>query len=148
MFETNGQSNLEPGGYLELQEIKPDYSSDDGTLLDTHATQRWRHLLMEAAEKRGRPFTDPTKNAGLLKEIGFVDVQETLHKWPLNTWPADKKMKELGAWTCENIMEGMEGFSLALLSRELGWSREEIGVFLVEVRKCLRDRRIHAYMSL
>jgi hypothetical protein len=103
---------------------------------------------MEAAVKRGRPFTDPTKNAGLLNEIGFVDVQEALHKWPLNTWPADKKMKEIGAWTFENIMEGMEGFSLSLLSKELGWTVEEINVFLIDARKCLRDRSIHAYMSL
>ena len=144
----NYASNLAPGGYLELQDIAPDYSSDDGTLLDSHATQRWRHLLMEAAEKRGRPFTDPTKNKAILEDLGFVDVQQVLHKWPLNPWPKDRKQKELGAWTFENIMYGMEGFSLALLSRELGWSKEQVDVFLVEVRKCLRDRSIHGYMSL
>ena len=103
---------------------------------------------MEAAVKRGRPFVDPTKNAEIMRDIGFEDVQEALHKWPLNTWPADKKMKEIGAWTYENIMEGMEGFSLSLLSKELGWTKEEIDVFLIDVRRDLRDRSIHAYMSL
>jgi len=103
---------------------------------------------MEAAVKGGRPFIDPTKNKAMLEEIGFVDVHETLHKWPLNTWPKDEKLKELGAWTFQNIMNGMEGFSLAFLSRGLGWSRPEIELLLIDVRKCLRDRSIHAYMTL
>jgi len=103
---------------------------------------------MEAAAKKGRPFTDPTKNQGIMEEIGFEGVHQVLHKWPLNPWPKDPKMKELGMWTFENIMYGMEGFSLALLVRELGWSREEVDMFLIDVRKSLRDQRIHAYMSL
>lgn len=84
----------------------------------------------------------------MMLDIGFRDVQEKLHKWPLNPWPKDQKLKELGAWTFENIMNGMEAFSLALLSRSLGWDEDRIRLFLVDVRKNLRDRKIHAYLPL
>ena len=84
----------------------------------------------------------------MMEEIGFVNVHQEMHKWPLNTWPKDKKLKELGAWTYENIMNGMEGFSLALLSRSGSYTKEEIDLFLVEVRKNLKDRNIHAYQAV
>lgn len=124
------------------------YQSDDGTLTEDLAIVKWRRLLIEAANKNGRPFQDTKTYKPLMEEIGFDHVEETLHKWPLNTWPKDPRMKELGAWTFENIMNGMEAFSLALLSRSLGWEKEEIQIFLVDVRKNLRDRSIHAYLPL
>jgi hypothetical protein len=45
---------------------------------------------MEAAIKGSRPFTDPTKNKATLGELGFVDMQEVLYKWPLNTWSKEE----------------------------------------------------------
>ena len=33
-----------------------------------------------------------------MEEAGFVDVVEVIYKWPLNRWPANKQMKEIG--TC------------------------------------------------
>ncbi|KAJ9143021.1 S-adenosyl-L-methionine-dependent methyltransferase [Pleurostoma richardsiae] len=140
--------NLEPGGCLELADIDASYESDDGTLTESHAVKRWRRLLAEAAKERGRPFNEPKTYKAALEDLGFVDVQEVLHKWPLNPWPRDKKLKELGAWTFQNVSDGIEAFSLALLSRVLGWSREEIEVLLADVRRELRDRSIHAYIPV
>ena len=31
-----------------------------------------------------------------MESVGFVDVVETVYKWPSNKWPKDKKYKELG----------------------------------------------------
>lgn len=31
-----------------------------------------------------------------MEKEGFVDVFETVYKWPTNKWPKDKKFKELG----------------------------------------------------
>jgi len=41
--------------------------------------------------------------------------------------------------------EGLEPYSLALLTRVLKWERARIETMLSEVRKDLRDRTIHAY---
>lgn len=37
---------------------------------------------------------------------------------------------------------------MALFTRILGWSAAEVEVFLVDVKKQVKDRRIHAYFDL
>ena len=34
----------------------------------------------------------------LMEDAGFVDVVEVIYKWPLNRWPANKYMKEIGTF--------------------------------------------------
>lgn len=46
------------------------------------------------------------------------------------------------------MREGLEGFSLALFTRNLGWSVEEVQVLLSKVRKDMADRNIHAQNDL
>lgn len=46
------------------------------------------------------------------------------------------------------IQEGMEAFTLAPLTRILGWTAEEVGVLLANVRNEMKDSRIHAYYNL
>jgi hypothetical protein len=53
-----------------------------------------------------------------------------------------------GIWTEQNICNGLYGLSVALFTRGLGWTAEETEVFLVNVRKDLKDRRIHAYWPM
>lgn len=43
------------------------------------------------------------------------------------------------------MLEAMEAYTLAFFTRALGWSAEEVGVFLVGVRKELTDRKLHLY---
>lgn len=57
-------------------------------------------------------------------------------------------MKELGAYQQVNLIEGMEAYSLALMTRVLGWRSEEVAIFLADVRKELLDRKIHMYGKL
>ena len=51
-------------------------------------------------------------------------------------------------WSYENIGGGLSGLSMALFNRVLGMSTEEIEIFLVEVRKDMKDRTIHAYWPM
>ena len=46
------------------------------------------------------------------------------------------------------MREGLEGFSLALFTRNLGWSVEEVQVLLSKARKDMGDRNIHAQNDL
>ena len=57
-------------------------------------------------------------------------------------------MKLLGQWNQVNILDGLEGFCLALLTRGLGWKRQEVDVFVAKVSRDFRDRRIHAYFPM
>ncbi|KAK1711172.1 S-adenosyl-L-methionine-dependent methyltransferase [Colletotrichum lupini] len=137
--------NLEPGGWVELQEIDLAPTSDDGTLKPDSALLRWAALLQEASEKFGRPFAKVPPLKDVMVEAGFADVQMTVTKWPSNSWPKEHKWKEIGIWNCENMLTGLEGFSMAALTRGHDWSRSEVEVFLMEVRKDIKDKNIHAY---
>jgi hypothetical protein len=51
-------------------------------------------------------------------------------------------------WNYENIGAGLSGLSMALFTRGLNWSAEEVEIFLVDVRKDMRKLRIHAYWPM
>jgi hypothetical protein len=67
---------------------------------------------------------------------------------PCNTWPKDKRMKVLGAWEMENLPSSLERMVTRLFSKALGWNAEETSVFLVDVRKEIKIRNIHAWWPL
>jgi hypothetical protein len=48
----------------------------------------------------------------------------------------------------ENFSTGLSGLSMALFTRGLGWTKEELEVFLVEVRKSMKDKSIHGYYPM
>lgn len=65
-----------------------------------------------------------------------------------NAWPKDKHLKVLGTWTHENISPAFYGLSVAAFTRLLGWTVEELEVFLVDVRKDFANPKIHAYFPV
>ncbi|KAJ4256184.1 hypothetical protein NW762_009262 [Fusarium torreyae] len=144
---TSIHENLVPGGYVELLEIDLFAKSDDNTLDESHNLSKLIRLLDEASTKIGRPFQDNKKNKDILRDAGFVDIVETVFKWPTNSWPQDKKHKELGEWNNMNMdsFQGLEALSIAVLTRVLNWSQKEVTTFLAKVRKDLNNRSIHAY---
>ena len=65
-------------------------------------------------------------------EAGFVDVQETVFKIPLNGWPKDTRLKHVGMLWQRNLLDGLSGFSLGMFSRFMGKTAEEIEVGLFD----------------
>lgn len=142
-------SNLEPGGYLEFQDYGLPCRSVDDTLNGT-SLEKWGILMCEAARKLGRPMGTEVseKYRDWMEAAGFVDIEEQHFMWPSNSWPKDKYMKELGNWNMINILEGLEGFCLALMTRGLGWKKEEVDVFVAKVSADVKNRGIHAYYPM
>jgi hypothetical protein len=83
-----------------------------------------------------------------MARVGFVDIVEKQFKWPIGTWAKDKHFKELGYWYWFNLDVGLEGLLMALSTRGLGWSREEVLLLCSRARPQLRNPRIHAYMPM
>ncbi|KAJ9145131.1 S-adenosyl-L-methionine-dependent methyltransferase [Pleurostoma richardsiae] len=136
--------NLEPGGYFELQDPCLPAVSDDGSM-DGTALGEWNRLLVEAMARIGRDLTASQKWGQHLREVGFEDVTEHRIYCPVNSWPKGQKNKLLGALSLQNLDEGIESMSKAAFARILGWSGERIEGFLADVRKDLKNRKIHAY---
>jgi hypothetical protein len=51
--------------------------------------------------------------------------------------------KEIGAWHHVVKSEGLEAVSLKPFTNVLGWTQEEVLVFLSKVRAELKDKSIH-----
>ena len=148
-FFSNAYENLEPGGWLELQDYGLPVKSADGTA-DGTEIMRWGELLCSASLALGRPMgSDCTDHYAVqMHNVGFVEISTRMFMWPSNGWPKDGFMKTLGQWNQQNILDGLEGFCLALLTRGLGWRKEEVDVFVAKVSRDFRDRRIHAYFPM
>ncbi|KAF6827203.1 hypothetical protein CMUS01_09118 [Colletotrichum musicola] len=108
---------LTPNGYIELTECDFNAKSDDGTLTDDLALVELLRMWAETAAELGQPFREIEPLVDVLREIGFVDVEVRMEKWPSNPWPRDRKLRELGFWNLENFTKGIEGFLMAPLTR-------------------------------
>ncbi len=131
-----------------MQDLTHPFGCDDGTLPEGIELSRLGPLCIEATAKAGRPIDIAPKYKSFLEKAGFVDVVEKRFKWPLNPWPKDKHYKELGVWSFENLNAGLEGLLMAIFTRLLGWTADEVLVFCAAARKQLQDRRIHAYIPM
>jgi len=141
-------SQLEPGGYLELQDNYFPVGCEDGTLTADSPLVRWTNLLVEATDKIGRPITVAPTFKKMLEEAGFEAVVETKYRYPHSPWAKDAKLSELGRWTQAGTLQGVEAMSLALFTRVLGWSQEETLLFCTQVRNDLQSTRVHGIWDL
>ncbi|KAJ5773253.1 hypothetical protein N7457_008149 [Penicillium paradoxum] len=148
--------HLKPGAYMECHELDPKPKCDDGTMPPEHpdggysefALHDWVDLSIRSSRDTHPPrqFRIAHRIAQWMKDVGFVDVEQHVSKIPVNTWPQDEKLRTLGAWNESNWLAALSGWSYKPFLA-LGWSKPEIEVFLVDVRKSIQDRSVHAYME-
>lgn len=143
-FFSQAFAHTSPGGYIELSDSVFPCECDDLSLTPSSALLNWSILLLQASQKIGRDIDSAKLYKAQLEAAGYVDVVERVHYWPMNRWPKDPKLKELGMWNCENMVTGLSGFSMALFTRVLGMSAEEVEVYVVDARKEMKDTKIHA----
>ncbi|KAK3314452.1 S-adenosyl-L-methionine-dependent methyltransferase [Apodospora peruviana] len=138
---------LKPGGWLEHFECSSSVLCDDGSIPEDSIFSEWKRVFHEAGEKLGQTFEviDDDRYVGWMKEAGFKDVQSRTFKTPVGSWPADKTMKEIGQFNRLGLEMGIEGFGLYVLTHIMGWSYEEVQVFMAKVRAGLRNKKWHAY---
>jgi hypothetical protein len=111
---------MKPGGYIEHLEISIMFKSEDGSVGPDHFMAEWSRILLDAAERLGKTFAIYDFNRKMITEAGFVDVVEKKYKVPVGSWPIDPKLKELGQWNMLFCLQGLESWSLYLLSTVLG----------------------------
>ncbi|WEW61789.1 hypothetical protein PRK78_007285 [Emydomyces testavorans] len=137
--------HLSPGGYLELQSSEANIFSDDGTIERAVTARQWRNILVLSSKKFGKRLGVEDGWKKQMEQAGFVDVVDQVFKVPFRPWPKDPKLKELGLWQSKHINEAIESYSLALFTRVLGWTVEELDVLLTGVRNDFADPHSHLY---
>lgn len=136
--------NLNPGGWIEFQDYYVKLQCVDDSLVGT-ALERWNDYIIEGVKRMGKNALACAKYKTQMVDAGFVDVTEKKVALPGNQWAKGEDHKMLGAMQLENIMDGLHGFSIGLFTKMLGMAAEEVELLLVDVRKDLRNTKIHFY---
>lgn len=139
------------------------FYSDDNTIQNAPNLCEYARLLNEASSKFGKPLDIARHQKQFMIDAGFTNVREEVYKVsspyiitiqancllqiPNNPWPKDRKMKDLGRYQQVNFLESLDAWTLALLTRVLGWKPEEVQAFLPGVRQELMDRSLHCYIK-
>ncbi|EAQ92443.1 hypothetical protein CHGG_00678 [Chaetomium globosum CBS 148.51] len=117
--------HLQPGGWLECQEIPAPVMCDDGTLPEDFGWLRWVRDFRAGGQVANRQVDLGPQLTGWMHEVGFVDIHEMTFKIPINGWPKEMRLKHIGMMWQRNLLEGLSGFSLGMFN-QLGKTVEEI----------------------
>ncbi|KAJ0342467.1 hypothetical protein COL922a_001158 [Colletotrichum nupharicola] len=98
---------------------------------------QWTQNVVKATDAAGQPITTAPSFKRLLQEAGFVDVQERTEYWPVGTWAADPRQKDIGLWHRIHLHGSA--------TRMLDWTKEEVLVFCAHVRDEMKKGKVHAY---
>jgi hypothetical protein len=90
------------------------------TIPENNLADSSRQLFTEAGELTGQTFRVYDIMTKGIQDAGFVNVVERVFKTPLGAWPADPKKRELGEWALLGFDAGLEGYSLATMTRVMG----------------------------
>ncbi|KAF4450828.1 hypothetical protein F53441_6099 [Fusarium austroafricanum] len=150
---SNALQHIKPGGWMELQEIHHyPHNARTGEAVPPHAhpvAQYWTYIN-EGLAVLGVDFPAAAggKLAAKMQAAGFVNVTERIFHVPLGTWPKNQVLKTVGLYWRTILTDGLQAIALGPMSRGMGWSREEIEVFLVDVRRAYSDNTALLYMPM
>ncbi|KAI9836223.1 MAG: hypothetical protein M1819_001560 [Sarea resinae] len=145
-FHKQAYKHLKPGGWIELQENEAWFQGEGGTYPKDGWTPHFLRLLDEASIMAGARLNVAAEQKQHLIDCGFVDVQDVAIPLPLSEWHDDPKMKHIGRLRGRAMNEGVEGYSLALFSRVLGWTKAELQILLANVRREFNDPANRMYI--
>ncbi|KAJ6436265.1 hypothetical protein O9K51_11172 [Purpureocillium lavendulum] len=143
---------LEPGGWIENTEISIDLQSDAAEIKGDpdHIFRRWAKVLWEGADCVNR--TMRIANNGTMRRLmvdaGFVNVKERSYQVPVGAWSCNPKMKLIGTYNLAFMDESLEGFALFILKEIMGWEYAKLQIFIMEMRRAIRNPRIRPYYQL
>lgn len=140
--------HLKPGGWVEVQELCLPLGCDDGSATSGSALLAWGERAHDAATKIGVNTCSPPHFPEYMAKVGFINIKEHHAKWPLGPWAKGKKEKLMGHYMLENIYAGIEGASLMLFTKVLGWTKDEVEVDIANVRREVMGRRKHIYVPM
>lgn len=136
---------LKPGGWIEHLEFSVETSASKTSTEygDQILTAFSQSVLNVGAQKTGMAFDVINSMHHTLSapELGFVDVHTQTFIWPIGPWPKDPYLKDLGRWGERNWCDGIEGWVMALYTRLLGWTYEEVKAFVRDFQGVIKDRK-------
>ncbi|KAG8362495.1 hypothetical protein FVEN_g62 [Fusarium venenatum] len=132
-----------PNVKFDLEDATRDWSWSENSFDFVHM-----RYLIEASKAFGRSFCEIEGDVQLLAAAGFVDLQVTDFKVPVGGWAKDPKLREVGQFLRATMEADLEGYTLMAWQQILGWPKEDYQLFVMNMRKSLRDKRVHGYIRV
>ena len=145
----NVHRHCKPGGWIECQELDVSVDCDDNSIPEDSYMKKWAANQEESISKIGlslRMSGEFLKSR--METAGFVNVTTKEFKCPIGTWPADRKLREIGAFQLVAMLDGLQGLTIKLWTAFIGWQEQEIEVFLAKLRAEWRNSKIHSYWPM
>lgn len=133
-----------------MEQVEIDFfpRCDDGSLPADSALIQWANYLVEATQRAYRPLAYNQQTRQMLEATGFVDVSEQVIKVPLNPWPTDQHLKEIGRWYNLGLVQGLEALSLGPFTRMFRWSKEDVDRIIAAAKRDICSKKHHAYCNM
>lgn len=126
--------------------MKWNFNCDDGTMRPDYALTKMMKLVWEGLATFGIEADVADTNPQRLKDAGFLNQVHDIQKVPVGEWPRRQELRKIGAYCKAVLYDGIHAVTIGPLTRGLGWTAEEVEVFLVDVRKDLTNTSIHSYV--
>jgi hypothetical protein len=112
-----------------------------------HPVAEYWALIHEGLAALNVDFSAVLRLEGMMRDAGFVNVTVRNFHIPIGVWPKNRVLKGVGLYWREILLLGAEPIALGPLTRGLKWTREQVELYLVRVRKAYRDS-CHSHMPL
>ncbi|KAL0937208.1 putative SAM dependent methyltransferase [Colletotrichum truncatum] len=148
--------HLKPGGWFESVEADSQVRSQNEDIENDpeHIFKEWAPLFWQAGDIIGKTFRvaqddghNPIIMEICMRRAGFVDIVHKKFEVPVGGWPEDPKMREIGLYAGLYVDQGLEGWALRPLSEILGWTYEQLLVFIARMCKALWDPAAMPYFN-
>jgi hypothetical protein len=139
-------SHLNPGGYIELQDILFPTRSFDPVKTDDYKLIKYFRAMADGMNKMGFDFHAPAKFSSLLKSSGFDNVQIKWTNVPVGSWAKGARNKLMGQLEVENFAGGLE--MAKPMFQALGMSNDEIYDLINGTRAELLKTEVLQYLPI
>jgi hypothetical protein len=139
---------VKPGGWVEYQEAELIFPTEADSPKPNPELTSLTDDVQEAAVKIGVSIRQAHSWKESIEAAGFINHRMVQMRWPLGDWSKDLKEQSLGKMNRRNLLNGIEGLSLAYLVRIRGDQPEGVRERLERVKAEMRDNGVHQYMNL
>ncbi|KAJ4190495.1 hypothetical protein NW767_011321 [Fusarium falciforme] len=140
-----------PGGWVQTVEADIEFRSDDDTIKLEPAFDTYHRLFREGGKALGSSFFVHEEQTKGFQEAGFedvkiVDIKVGFSQFPCGGWPKDPKLAEVGRFVQLTFENDVDGYTTMMWHDVLKWPKDEYQLFLMGLRKAVRNPKVHSYL--
>ncbi|KAG6072989.1 hypothetical protein E4U16_004982 [Claviceps sp. LM84 group G4] len=120
-------------------------SDDESTELEP-VLASYGDLFREGGKIMNRPFFVQEIQKQAFDDAGFVDKRVVRYKVPIGPWAKDHKLAEIGRFTVAALDNDLQGYTQMVWHNVLQRSADEYHVWLANLRKAIRNAKVHSYV--